>query len=305
MFLSEYYGAPVMLLALLFGMALSFLYEETRCHEGVDFTASHLLRLGVMLIGLRIGLGDLFELGWSTVLLLILGLITTIGVGIVISRLLSLEGTFGILTGGAVGICGASAALAISCVLPKNKNSERDTLLTIVGVTVLSTVSMILYPIIATVLGLDVRETSIFLGGTIHDVAQVAGAGYALSADTGDLSTLTKLLRVSFLVPIVLGLTIFFKSECDDDKGKATIPYFVILFFGFMLLNTFVDLPSVIVSGSGWASKFFLIMAIAAIGMKSNLKQLLDVGLKPFALLLIETIWIAGFILMAILSMSF
>ena len=296
LFLSEHYATPVMLLALLLGVAVSFLYEETKCRAGIDFTASHLLRIGVALIGLRIGLSDLVNLGWQAGLLLIVAVGSTILFGLVICRLAGMPRYFGALTGGAVGICGASAALAISSVLPDHKDRERDTLLTVIGVTLLSTIAMVLYPIIASSFNFDIYETSLFLGGTIHDVAQVVGAGYSVSNETGDMATLTKLVRVSFLVPVVLMFVLVLKRKQSDTKrSKATLlPWFLVVFMLLMLVNTVFDVPEAVTLKTSEVSRFALVMAIAGIGMKSNLRQLLDVGFKPIMVLVAETLWIAG-----------
>ena len=303
LFLSEHYGAPVMLLALLLGIALSFLHEETKCKLGIEFVSSTILRFGVALVGFRIAVTDLIALGWQTGLLLVVAVTTTIFLGVIVSKALGMSKYFGVLTGGAVAICGASAALAISSMLPNDKNKERDTLLTIIGVTLLSTFAMIIYPIIAKFLNLDTIQTSIFLGGTIHDVAQVVGAGYSISTETGDLATLTKLVRVSFLIPVVFIFMYTTQAGAHSKKPttKSVFPFFLIAFVALMLINSFIAIPMPILIGVSEASRFALVAAIAAIGMKSNLRQLLDVGLMPIAIMVMETLWIAGLFLIVLL----
>ncbi|MFT2092202.1 YeiH family protein [Paraglaciecola sp. 2405UD69-4] len=302
LFLSEHYGAPAMLFALLLGIAMSFLYEDTQCKQGVEFAANHVLRIGVALLGFRVAFGDLLTLGWKTALLLVFAILSTITIGVVLSKALGLNKRFGVLTGGAVGICGASAAMAISAILPNDKHKDRDTLLTVIGVTSLSTISMILYPVIADALGLNHTETSIFLGGTIHDVAQVVGAGYSVSEQTGDLATLTKLVRVSFLMPVVLCILLLLKLNLDKDlEAKSPkFPAFLIVFVCLMTLNSMLDIPAFVTQAATDFSRYALVISIAAIGMKSNLRQILTVGLKPIFLLLFETIWIALVILLAL-----
>jgi len=302
LFLSEHYGAPAMLFALLLGIAMSFIYQDTQCKAGIEFTACHILRIGVALLGLRIAFGDLIAMGWKTGLLLVFAIASTITVGIVLAKLFGLQKRFGLLTGGSVGICGASAAMAISAVLPHSKEKDRDTLLTIVGVTTLSTIAMVMYPIFASYLSLDETQTSIFLGATIHDVAQVVGAGYSVSEQTGDLATLTKLVRVAFLMPVVMCILLVLKMNFDSTKDAKPpgIPAFLIAFVLFMTLNSVVDLPVMITDGATDISRFALVISIAAIGMKSNLSQILTVGIKPILLLVIETVWIAGLILVCI-----
>lgn len=302
LFLSEHYGAPAMLFALLLGIAMSFLYEGTTCKEGIEFTACHILRIGVALLGLRIAFGDLAALGWQTAVLLIVAIGSTIGLGVVLAKALGLQKRFGVLTGGAVGICGASAAMAIAAVLPDSKDKDRDTLLTIVGVTALSTVAMVMYPIVAELLNLNPTHTSVFLGGTIHDVAQVVGAGYSVSEQTGDLATLTKLVRVAFLMPVVVCILLVLRMNLDktSDAKAPGIPAFLIAFVVLMTINSVVDLPETLTQGATDISRFALVISIAAIGMKSNLGQLLEVGLKPILLLVLETLWIAGLILLSL-----
>ena len=114
LFLSDHYGAPAMLFALLLGIAMSFLHQGTQCKTGIEFTASTILRIGVALLGLRIAFGDLIALGWKTGLLLVVAIMSTILLGMVLAKAFGLQKRFGVLTGGAVGICGASAAMAIS-----------------------------------------------------------------------------------------------------------------------------------------------------------------------------------------------
>lgn len=143
LFLSEHYAAPAMLFALLLGIAMSFLYEDTPCKSGIDFAAGHILRWGIALLGLRIALDDVMTLGWQTALLLIFAIITTMSMGILMARILKLRTDLGLLTGGAVAICGASAALAIAAILPNHPDKERDTLATVVGVTAFSTLAMV------------------------------------------------------------------------------------------------------------------------------------------------------------------
>lgn len=303
LFLSEHYNAPAMLFALLLGMAVSFLYQnDTPCACGIDFTASTLLRAGVVLLGLRIALGDLAVLGWQTALMLAGAIFTTIVLGVGLAKALRLQKRFGALTGGSVAICGASAALAISTILPKGENHERDTLLTVIGVTAMSTIAMVLYPMIAGQLEMTDTEAGIFLGGTIHDVAQVVGAGYSVSESAGDMATLTKLVRVAMLMPVVLIMMLvikrFYKASTQAEGGEVPkMPLFLIGFIALMLLNSFVSLPEFVIDAGTQVSRFFLVVSITAIGMKSNLGKLAEVGMLPIVMIVAETLWIALLIL--------
>jgi len=203
---------------------------------------------------------------------------------------------FGVLSGGAVGICGASAALAIASVLPRTPESERDTILTVVTVTVLSTIAMIAYPLFVTVVGLDHIQAGIFLGGTIHDVAQVVGAGYSISPKTGDVATYVKLLRVTMLLPVVFSIA--FVISCGVKGGqsgaKAKLPLFLVGFAVLVAMNSLGLLPKAANDIANEVSRWSLVTAIAALGMKTSFKDLAAVGWRPIAVMVLETTWIAA-----------
>ena len=148
-FLADQYGTPAMLLALLLGIALGFLGEEGKTVAGISFAASTLLRIGIAFLGVRISMEMTTDLGWAIVLLIISAVLITMAFGLLFAPLLGHKWRFATLTSGSVAICGASAALAIAAVLPKDERSEERLLFTVMGVTVLSTVAMIVYPIFA------------------------------------------------------------------------------------------------------------------------------------------------------------
>lgn len=234
------------------------------------------------------------------------GVVTTIVFGYLLSRRLNLGRQFGLLSGGAVAICGASAALAISSALPPDPDKERDTVLTVIGVTSLSTIAMILYPSLTTWLNLTHQQAGLFIGGTIHDVGQVVGAGYMISQETGDVSTYVKLLRVALLVPVILLLPILVitrqrRIEATAKPGvRSILPSFLVAFCALLLLNTFVDLPPTVTATATGVSNWCLVTAITALGMKTRLADLMRVGWKPIALMVAETAWIAGIVLLSI-----
>lgn len=301
-FLSEHYGAPAMLLALLLGIAFHFLSEEGRCVAGIAFTSRSVLRVGVAFLGARISVDLLIELGPKLIALVVVGVILTIVIGLIGARLLGRGWRFALLTGGAVAICGASAAMAIAAVLPKNEHSERNLIFTVLGVTVLSTLAMIVYPIITQSLQLDHRATGVFLGGTIHDVAQVVGAGFSISQETGDTATLVKLIRVTMLAPVVLVFSLVIRTFVEDGqttegKRPPLIPFFVVMFLVLAVANSFGLIPTDIQDTLGNLSQWALLISIAAVGMKTSLKTILDVGGHAIILIVAETIFLAGFVL--------
>jgi len=296
--LSTRYGAPVMLFALLLGMAFHFLHEEGRCIAGVEFAARSLLRIGVALLGVRITFDQIAGLGLGPVLTVIAGVATTILFGWALAKALGLRSTLGILSGGSVAICGASAALAISSVLPRNASLERDTILTVVAVTTLSTVAMVLYPLFVGTLGLSHTDAGIFIGGTIHDVAQVVGAGYMVSPETGEVSTYIKLLRVAMLLPVVFMIAfIVTRANGEGSGNKVPLPIFLFGFAALVVVNSTGYLPVIATEQLSDMSRWCLVTAISALGMKTSFKELAVVGWRPVALIVAETGWIALLVL--------
>ena len=303
-FLSEHYGAPAMLMALLLGIAFHFLAEEGRCVPGIEFSAKMVLRIGVALLGARISLELLVGLGPELIALVVLGVVVTILAGLAGSKLLGRGWRLALITGGSVAICGASAAMAIAAVLPKNEHSERNLLFTVLSVTVLSTIAMIAYPIVTDLLELDHRATGVFLGGTIHDVAQVVGAGFSVSDETGETATLVKLIRVTMLAPVVLVFSLVIRamgqSRNGESKRPPLIPGFVLVFLALATINSFGVIPEFVATALSDVSRWALLVAIAAVGMKTSLRRMLDVGGQAIVLIVGETLFIAAFILIGI-----
>ena len=199
---------------------------------------------------------------------------------------------FGMLTGGATAICGASAALALAASLPNHPQKERATLFTVIGVSVLSTLAMILYPMIARFFELTPVEAGVFLGATIHDVAQVVGAGYSMSTETGDVATVVKLMRVAMLLPVILVAAMFTRRQgADPASGKRPplLPLFAVGFLVLACINSTGWVPVPLQEGVNGLSRGCLVIALAAIGMKTQLKELAAVGIKPILLMVGES----------------
>ena len=299
-FLSEHYGAPVMLFALLLGLAMNFLSGDGPCQPGIEFTARTVLRFGVALLGLRITLGQVVELGWQPLAIVVIAVVLTIGVSMAVAKLLGFQSLFGLLSGGATAICGASAALALAAALPNHPLKERATLFTVIGVSALSTLAMIVYPMLAQWFGLDPRAAGVFLGATIHDVAQVVGAGYSMSAQTGDVATVVKLMRVAMLVPVIVFAVMFTRSRVAQEGGgkrPPLLPGFAVGFVVLMLINSSGWLPGSVAKSGSELSRWLLVAAIAGIGMKTQLKELVGVGLKPVLLMVGETVFLVALVL--------
>ena len=299
-FLSEHYGAPVMLFALLLGMALNFLSGEGQCKPGIEYTARTVLRLGVALLGLRLTLAQMAALGWKPVVMVVVIVTVTILLSIVVAKLMGFNRLFGLLTGGATAICGASAALALAAALPAHPQKEKATLFTVIGVSALSTAAMIAYPMLCKLFELSPQQAGVFLGGTIHDVAQVVGAGYSMSRETGDAATVVKLMRVAMLLPVILCATLLTRAQSASDGGKRPplLPSFAVGFLVLACINSTGWVPLAVQQLGNDASRWALTIAISALGMKTQLKELAAVGIKPIALMIGETVFLAALVML-------
>ncbi|MDP2083527.1 MAG: putative sulfate exporter family transporter [Pseudotabrizicola sp.] len=295
-FLGTHYGAPVMLFALLIGMAFNFLYDDGPCRAGVDLASKFILRLGVGLLGVRIALDDLARIGVDGAMVLAGLVAATIASGFVIAPLLGRQWRFALITGGAVAICGASAALAIAAVIPPNDKTERNTLFTVMAVTALSTVAMVVYPVLFQALGFSEGQQGFLIGATIHDVAQVVGAGFSVSNAAGETATVVKLFRVAMLpvVLIVIALTLRLGPHGGAQGRIALLPWFMVLFLALVVLGSVVDLPLSAIDPVNTLSRTCLIVAIAALGIKTSLKALSTVGGGHLAVVVIETLVLLG-----------
>ena len=300
-FLGSHYKGSILLFALLLGLALHFISEDARSLPGIQFASSTVLRLGVALLGLRLTIDNVGALGWQTVLALLCAVALTMLLGLGLAKLLKVERSLGLLVGGATAICGASAALAISSVLPKYPVLERDTALTVVGVTTLSTIAMVSYPLLTDWLGFDALTSGKFIGATIHDVAQVVGAGYSLSPDAGDAATITKLMRVAFLMPVLVVISLCMreaiKSQVIGNAAQSPktplLPWFTVAFVVLMLLNSTGWVTPSVQSAASNLSQSFLVLAIAGVGLKTSLKDVTQLGWRPVLMMVLVTAGLA------------
>lgn len=303
---STLHGGPQFLYALFFGVAFHYLSHDPKTRPGIEFCSRTVLRVGVGLLGAQITASQIVGLGWSTAAIVIVAVVTTLLCGVLLGRYLGMNRSQSVLSGGSVAICGASAALAISAVLPRNKDSERFTLMVVVTVTVLSTLAMVIYPLVARLLHLPPELAGLFLGGTIHDVAQAVGAGYMLSPETGDYATIVKLFRVSMLAVVVVAASSLFKKEREQAEDgtvtprQALVPWFLWVFVALVIINSVGGVPAAVQAGLNDVSRACLVVAIAALGIKTSFGQLARSGWQPFVLLLVATLWMAGFVLAAI-----
>jgi uncharacterized integral membrane protein (TIGR00698 family) len=280
--LSEHYGFPIMLLGLLVGLALNFLTRDPSTHRGLDFASRTCLRAGIVVLGLQVSAAQIGALGPVPFALLLAVMAATFLAGIAGAKLVGQTGYSGILAGGATAICGASAALALYSAIGKDRLSQAQFALTLVGVSLASAFAMSVYPAIAGELGLSDRQAGFLIGASIHDVAQAIGGGYAFSDAAGSHATIVKLARVALLAPVVLIVSLMLGAT-SDTPGKPllrrlALPWFITAFLAAVALNSLVTVPPRIVASALVLSKALLLLAVTATAMRSRMDLLMGMG---------------------------
>jgi uncharacterized integral membrane protein (TIGR00698 family) len=305
---------PALVIALIAGIWLHPFAARPLFASGLKFCVSKILRIAVALLGLRVALGDIAALGATSALIVVIGMAATILAGVGLARVLGLSNAFGALAGSATAVCGASAALATQTVLPDYKGKEADTVFVIVGVNLLSTIAMLAYPPLAHALGFGDQLIGVMLGGTIHDVAQVVGAGFSVSETTGGAAVVVKLFRVLLLLPVILIIGYAFARRApgaEERSAKVPLPVFAFGFLFLCVINSIV--PSVpgaaaiyapLKSAAGVASTWGLLLAIAALGLGTSAAAITRLGWRHVVLLtgvtLVILATVAGSLMLAI-----
>ena len=296
-FLATNYGAPVLVFALLLGMAMNFLYRQEHTRAGVDLCATQVLRAGVGLLGAGIAVSDIAAIGVSGLGVLLGGMAVTIALGPVLAKMLGLNRDFGLLSSGAVAICGVSAALTLSSVMPKSEEQSKFTLLTVIMVTTIGAIAMVLYPIIVQTLELTPQQAGYFLGGAIHDVSHVAGAGFALSEAVGVEAMTVKMVRVAMLIPIAWCFLMLFNRSTGSTQSLRP-PGFLLVFVALAVVNSLGYIPVNWSATLTELSKLSFLLAIVALGIKTELSGLAAHGWRPVALVLLQSVLLGGTMLL-------
>lgn len=289
-YVSDHYGPPLTLMCLLFGMSLNFLSIDARLTDGLVFASRTLLRLGIVFLAARVTVGQFVELGPAALGAVVVIVAVTLSAGVLAARALGYSGAFGALCGGAVAICGASAALAFSSLLGERRISQAQLLLVLVGVSALSAVTMTLYPILAHNLGFSDLQAGFLLGASIHDVAQSLGAGFSFSQPAGEIATIVKVSRVALLAPALLAVALFIPREPGSKILASALPWFVIGFFGLAGINSTGVIPSQVGNGIAGLGSGLLACAVTATGMRSQMTSLMEQGIRPLLAIVLATV---------------
>jgi uncharacterized integral membrane protein (TIGR00698 family) len=291
---------PTLLVALFLGMAASVVLTKPSFKPGNDLLAKPLLRTGVALMGFRITITDLQALGWQPALIAVTAAFGTLCLGYLVGRALKLPRATAFLTATSVAICGASAALAIATVLARrpNSNVERDVVATVASITIIGTIAVVAYPALCHLIGLPMIPSAVFLGASIHEVAQVVAAADVYGEAATPAATTVKMIRVAMMPLVIFGLLMILswrdRKDGDGESAEASVPVFLL---GFV--------AAIVVANTGWLtpegikaltklSSICLIVSMVALGANTSIKGVMSLGPRAVAALALQTLIIAG-----------
>ena len=289
-------GGPV--LGILFGMVLAFGKRSVVFDEGIKYTAKKLLQYSIILLGFDMNLYNIFKVGGQTLALMVFTLTITFGTAFVAGKLLKIDPKTNILIGVGTAICGGSAIAATAPVIRANAEEVARSISTIF---LFNVIAAFLFPLLGHILGMSDHTFGLWAGTAINDTSSVVAAGYAFSNEAGSLAVIVKLTRTLMIVPITLVLAIYTSRNSpkhhENDKSNESytmgkiFPWFVIGFVAASIVNTFIPMPQGMGASIAQLGKFIIIMAMAAIGLNTNVIKLVKSGTKP--ILLGSICWLA------------
>lgn len=291
-------GFSALTLAILFGMVIgNTLYPKLwqSCDGGVIFAKQHLLRLGIILYGFRLTFAQIADVGVSGIAIDVLTLTSTFFIACYLGqKVFGLDKHTSWLIGAGSSICGAAAILATE---PVVKAEASKVTVAVATVVIFGTLAIFLYPAMYPMLAhwFTPEAYGIYMGSTMHEVAQVVAAGHAISPDAENAAVIAKMLRVMMLAPFLLFMAARVKQlapEGQGEKSKITIPWFAILFILVAVFNSFHLLPKPVVDMLVTLDTILLAMAMAALGLTTHVSALKKAGAKPLLMALVLFVWL-------------
>lgn len=284
-------------LAILIGMAagaftrgLGFSTVDSQPSPASVFCQQKLLRLGIILLGFSLTLQQVAQLGWQALVIdltvITLVLLTGITIGI---RVLGMNRELAVLTSVGSAVCGAAAIMATE---PVVKGGHRQVSVAVATVVLFGSLSLLLYPVLFNLLQIEPEQFGIFIGSTVHEVAQAVAAGQTISPEALQTALMTKLIRVLCLAPVVIALgLLLFRDKLAGENGEGktrklpvTFPHFIAFFILAVLINSLIQLPDIAHEVISFISQFSLTIAMAAMGYNTRWSTLRQAGIKPILL---------------------
>ena len=292
-----------MILAILIGITLHNLVgTPLRAKAGVAFSLRRVLRFAIILLGLQLTAAQIVEVGASGIAVIAMTLVGTFLFTTWLGRLIGVERKLAELIAAGTSICGASAVIATNTVTQAH---DEDVAYAVACVTVFGSIAMFVYPLLPALLGLDAHGYGLWAGASIHEIAQVVAAAFQNSQQSGDFGTIAKLSRVTMLAPVVIALGLATarrarRNGSDHTHAKAPVPWFVLGFIALVGVNSVVEVPPEAKTVIVTVTTFLLSVALAAMGLETDLAKLRAKGVRPFILGLAAFLFIAGFSLLLV-----
>ncbi|MEH2588238.1 YeiH family protein [Bradyrhizobium sp. AZCC 1721] len=296
-----------MMLAMLIGMTLTNVAGQPGwMNDGILFSQRRLLRLAIVLLGLQLTFAEVATLGAMGVVILAAALASTFVFTVHAGRLLRVEEKLAKLIAAGTSVCGASAVVAANAVVG---GKEEDVTYAVACVTIFGTIAMFLFPFLPGLLHLNAGEFGLWTGSSVHEIAQVVAASFQHGQVAGEMGTIAKLSRVMMLAPLVLAIDLLSRRDARGGTGQEAaeasrrapgVPWFVLGFIAATCINSIVTIPVGLKSNLMWLTTFLLTVALAAMGMHTDLTKLRRRGFRPALLAALASLFIGIFSLACI-----
>ena len=282
-------GATVM--ALLVGMSLNpLLNKYKQFNAGVSYTGKIILRVGIVLMGVNMNFAEVLSVGKYSLFVMIFTMATAFGAGNLIGKMFGMNWKLTNLLSVSTAICGGSAVAAVGPVI---KAKDEDVAYAISSTFLFDILTVVVIPWIGIALGMSNMGYGLWVGTAVNDTSSVVAAGYAFSEFAGNTAVIVKLTRTLFIIPYVLVFSVIterLEAKSEGKNGQSSVnfkkifPYFIILFLIVVALRSTGIIPSMLIPALSKTSKFCMVMALSAIGLKTSFGEIKNIGFKPMIL---------------------
>ena len=259
------------------------------CKPGVSLAVKRLLRIGIALLGAQLSLGQVLRTGGKAVVVVAACILLAILAVRFVSMRMGLSDRLGTLLGVGTSICGVSAIVATA---PAIEAKQEETSLAVATITVFGLLAVVIYPLLGRALGLTDVFFGTWAGTAVNDTSQVVATGLIYSQRAGEVATVVKLTRNLFMAPVIVVLSSIYlaRARCAGDgaakKGgvslKTAVPGFVLGFLAMAVLNSLNAFPAAALDLIRTASAWLIVIALAGVGVETNLASLRTIGFRPF-----------------------
>lgn len=276
----KYLNLEALTVALILGMIFNNSIKTPKaCYKGTNFLLKYAMRLGIILLGFKLDIMGIFQMGWKLILLVIIFVPMTILLTREIGKPFKLNSKLSTLIGVGSCICGTSAVLAMA---PCIGASEEDTSVAATLASFLGVVAVLIYTVIgASAIPINDNQFGIWAGLTLPGIAHTIAVAFTRGDQALEIGTFVKMFRILMLIPVSMTLSVVFGVK--GGKRKIAIPYYVIFFLIVGIINTTGIVPTNIVALLREVSSFLILMAIASMGLQINLKEIMKNGVKAMA----------------------